>query len=148
MDGLGVNSISECISFLDERNKFVSDRSISFVLDSFLNYKLTNVILKEASIDRDKLYCDLSSEEKNILSKKLVCLSFGITSTNSFENAQSCTGGVSLLEVNDTFESKLVPGLYFTGEILDVVGDCGGYNIGFATLSGIIAGMNAGGNND
>ena len=52
-----------------------------------------------------------------------------------------CTGGVPLHEINPTtMESKLVDGLYIIGEILDVDGDCGGYNLGFAWMSGIIAG--------
>ena len=65
------------------------------------------------------------------------------------DNSQVCVGGVSLSDIDvNTFESKLVPGLYFTGEVMDVTGDCGGFNLGFAFLSGIIAGSSIGGKND
>ena len=61
--------------------------------------------------------------------------------TKSFDKAQVCTGGVQLTEINiETMESNKNKGLYIIGELLDVDGDCGGYNLGFAWLSGMIAG--------
>ena len=66
-----------------------------------------------------------------------------ITGTKSFKEAQTATGGIPLEEINPkTMESKLVKGLYLIGEILDVDGICGGYNLGFAWMSAIIAGDN------
>jgi hypothetical protein len=66
-----------------------------------------------------------------------------ISGNKSFENAQVCQGGVALSEINPrTFESRLVSGLYFAGEIMDVDGKCGGYNLQWAWTSGYIAGMN------
>ena len=59
---------------------------------------------------------------------------------NDFEKAQVCQGGVKLTEVNENFELKKVDGLYVIGELLDVDGDCGGYNLGFAFLSAIYVG--------
>ena len=67
-----------------------------------------------------------------------------VEGTNPFDKAQVCTGGVRLGEVKrDTLESKLVPGLYFAGEILDVDGICGGYNLQWAWASGCLAGKSA-----
>ena len=63
--------------------------------------------------------------------------------TNPFENAQVCAGGVSMDQVTCQLESKLIPGLYFCGEILDVDGRCGGYNLQWAWSSGYIAGKSA-----
>lgn len=61
--------------------------------------------------------------------------------TNSYSNSQVTAGGVDTVEVNNiTLESKLVPGLYFCGEVLDVDGDCGGFNLQWAWSSGYIAG--------
>ena len=58
-----------------------------------------------------------------------------------FSMSQVTIGGVSLSEINpDTLESNIVKGLYFIGEVLDVDADCGGYNLGFAWISGMIAG--------
>ena len=67
-----------------------------------------------------------------------------ITATRSFEQAQVTAGGVDTTQVSaDTMESKLIPGLYFAGEMLDVDGICGGYNLQWAWSSGAVAGMSA-----
>ena len=63
-----------------------------------------------------------------------------VTGSNSYDNAQVCAGGVPLDEVTESLESRLVPGVYFAGEILDVDGKCGGYNLQWAWCSGAIAG--------
>ena len=70
--------------------------------------------------------------------------SYEIVGSNGFEQAQVCCGGVDLQEVTEQLESKLVPNIYFAGEILDVDGRCGGYNLQWAWTSGYIAGMAAG----
>jgi len=67
-----------------------------------------------------------------------------VTGTQGWKEAQVTAGGVSLSEVDPlTLESKLVPGLFFAGEILDVTGPCGGYNLHWAWTSGFLAGMSA-----
>ena len=64
-----------------------------------------------------------------------------ITGTRSFDQAQVCAGGVSLEEIDPlTMESLKCPGLYITGELLDVDGMCGGYNLQWAWATGHIAG--------
>ena len=64
-----------------------------------------------------------------------------IVSSKSYNSAQVCTGGVDTNEIDSsTMESKKQKGLYIIGELLDVDGECGGYNLGFAFLSGIISG--------
>ena len=66
-----------------------------------------------------------------------------ITGTNTFNEAQVCAGGIPLTEINlKTMESLKVKNLYFAGEILDVNGDCGGYNLSFAWTTGMLAGKN------
>lgn len=66
-----------------------------------------------------------------------------VNGSNSYENAQVCAGGVPLAEVTDRLESIKVPGVYFAGEILDVDGRCGGYNLHWAWCSGYLAAMAA-----
>ena len=63
--------------------------------------------------------------------------------SNPYDSAQVCAGGVPLDEVTRDLESKLVPGVYFAGEILDVDGRCGGYNLHWAWCSGHVAGTAA-----
>ena len=67
-----------------------------------------------------------------------------VISANSYEQAQVCCGGVDTKEVDEnTLESIYVQGLYFAGEILDVDGMCGGYNLQWAWSSGYVAGKNS-----
>ena len=68
------------------------------------------------------------------------CFRLHITESNPYENAQVSAGGIAVTEVTEDMESKLCPGLYFAGEILDVDGRCGGYNLQWAWSSGTVAG--------
>ncbi|MCI9436789.1 MAG: aminoacetone oxidase family FAD-binding enzyme [Lachnospiraceae bacterium] len=68
-----------------------------------------------------------------------------VIGSNSYDNAQVCAGGIPLNEVTKNLESVKIPGLYFAGEILDVDGKCGGYNLQWAWCSGHIAGTAAAG---
>ena len=142
------DNIERLLRFLEKRSNITSYLSISELLDNLLNYKLTNLILKKCKISGDKLYRELSSQDKDNLCECLLKFKIKAVGTNDFTNAQTCSGGIPLKEVNENFESKLIPNLYLTGEVIDVSGDCGGYNIGFAALSGIIAGISCGGSDD
>lgn len=72
-----------------------------------------------------------------------------IETTNGFENAQVCAGGISTEEIHaDTMESRYISGLYLTGELLDVDGICGGYNLQWAWATGYLAGTSAAINNE
>ncbi len=59
-----------------------------------------------------------------------------------YDRAQAAAGGVAMKEIDDRFECHRYPGLYITGELLDVNGECGGYNLSFAVLSGLQAADN------
>ena len=71
-------------------------------------------------------------------------LKIKITNYRDYEFAQVCIGGIPISDINpDTLESKLVEHIYFAGEVLDVDGICGGYNLHFAWASGYIAALSA-----
>lgn len=132
--------------FLNERNSKVKNRTIIELLEGLINYKLVKIILKESNIKEDKYYNELSNKEKETLFNNLVKFKINIIDTNDFESAQVCSGGVSLEEINiNTMESKLVDGLFVTGELLDIDGVCGGYNLTIAWITGILAGTYIGG---
>lgn len=106
--------------------------------------KLNLVLLKEARISPDKAAGDCTIEELKCLAEKSQDLRVDITGTKGFDHAQVSAGGVDTSEVNPTtMESRLIPGLYFAGEVLDVDGMCGGYNLQWAWSSGYIAGTSA-----
>ncbi len=133
-----VNNIE---TFLNERNNKVKNRTIIELLEGLINYKLVKIILKESNINEDKYYNELSENEKEILFNNLIKFKVNIIDTNDFDSAQVCSGGVSLEEINiNTMESKLVSGLFIIGELLDIDGICGGYNLTVAWISGILAG--------
>lgn len=138
--------VDSFVQYLDYIASKVSDRKVSNILDNLLNYKLGNAILSVIGIDGDCNYWKLSSGEKRKIADAVVSFRVRISGTNGYAESQVCSGGVSLLDINcDTMESLRVSGLYVCGEVIDVNGDCGGYNLTFAFLTGILAGMNVGG---
>lgn len=135
-----VPTISDIISYLDLKNQTVKNRTIQELLDGLLNYKIVNLILKLSSLSNQDTWQQIPTEKKQILVNYLKKLSFNVTGLKGFERSQVCKGGLSLQEVSSNFESKKISGLYIVGELLDVVGDCGGYNLAFAFMTGMIAG--------
>ena len=133
------------LPFLEEKSLdilFKNNKNIPEVLERILNYKLITVLLKEAKL-KSNYYNKLDKREKNKLLNTLTNFKIKITETGSFDKAQVCSGGVPLNEINiETMESKKEKDLYLAGEILDINGDCGGYNLTFAWLSGILVGEN------
>ena len=129
---------------MDERNNKIKNRTISDLLDGILNYKLNNIILKLSKINREENWNNITNDKKQILSNNLTKFTLNITGTNSFDTSQTCTGGIPLSEINpSTMESLKTNNLFITGEILDVDGICGGYNLSFAWLTGMLAGIGA-----
>ena len=128
-------------SFLKVQNKHLNNKSISQILDQLFNYKLSNYLLKISKIDSNAKIEKLSNDELDLLCHNILNFNFKVVKDHGFENAQTTSGGVDLKEINlDTLESLKVKGLYFCGEVLDVDGACGGYNLSFAWTSGLIAG--------
>ena len=136
-----INTKEEFITWMNNRNNIVKNRTISDLLDGLLNYKLINLILKISKIDRNISWNKLSNNEKYLLGTNLTNFTLNITGTNTFEQAQTATGGIPLTEINpNTMESIYNKGLYVTGELLDIDGDCGGYNLTNAWITGMLAG--------
>lgn len=144
-----ISTISEMINLIENTNKKLNKRTISELLEGYLNYKIVNYILKQCKINNENTWEKLNKNQKQQLAQNLIEFNINIIETKDYETAQVTMGGISLQDINiNTFESKNIKNLYFTGEVLDVTGECGGYNLGFAFLSGILAGQAAGGNND
>lgn len=127
----------DLMPFMDKvsfKNKKVYDLLLGFLPNKMIDY-----ILKILDISKDVYYEDLSNDKKQELTKILKEMEFNITSYKEFDFSQVCSGGVSLREINPlTMESIFVKNLYIIGELLDVNGDCGGYNLTFAFLTGIL----------
>lgn len=121
-----------------------SSREIMTALSGIFNKKLAGVIIKECGFRPSQSCKSLSDKDIIKLADKIKNFEVEPYDTNGFDNAQVCAGGVSLDEINlDTMESLKCRGLYFAGEILDVDGICGGYNLQWAFSSGRLAGIGA-----
>jgi hypothetical protein len=134
----------EIVEFLETHWGIFGHRTVADSLIGIINKKLIPVLLKEAGIDQQlHLLCqDLSWKTKKIFYRIMKRWEFKVTDTNSFTNAQTTAGGIDTTElIEGTLESKLVPGLYLAGEVMDVDGDCGGYNLQWAWSSGYAAAM-------
>lgn len=106
-----------------------------------LNKKLAYVALKETKIEVSLTLSQLKDEQLSRLAARLKEWKIPVSEPKSFELAQVTAGGVDTKEINPaTMESKLVKGLFFAGEIVDVDGTCGGYNLQWAWSSGYTAG--------
>ncbi len=118
-----------------------SYREISSTLIGVINKKLISTILKEVGIKDIHLPCsNIDWKYTDKLINKFKQWDFNCIGTNGFPNAQVTVGGINTSEVNNlTLESKLIKDLYFCGEILDVHGDCGGFNLQWAWSSGYLA---------
>ncbi|MCC8159960.1 MAG: NAD(P)/FAD-dependent oxidoreductase [Oscillospiraceae bacterium] len=125
-------------------------RNPKIALENFFvgmfNKRVGQALLKFAGIEPLSRYAvTLSEKEISRVCGIIKKWDFNITGTMSWNNAQVTKGGVSTDEFNpSTMESRLVKNLYAAGEILDIDGDCGGYNLQWAWSSGCLAGISAG----
>lgn len=152
-DGLEKYSVSidlaPNLSFDELRKMFVSaakSRSRLKAEDCFngiFSRPIALYILKRAKISFSSQVSALTRNDFDILTKTSKYLTFKITGRSDFSSAQVTAGGVKGSEINSGFMSKKHKGLFLCGEILDVWGDCGGYNLHFAFASGIKAGTEA-----
>ena len=131
-------------AFLRTRANTRPEKSAEMFLIGLFHKKLCDLWIRLVKIPRQKTSGDLTDDEIRRLSHMIKEFRVRIIGTNSYDKAQVCCGGVDTREIDQaTLESVYVPGLYFAGEILDVDGMCGGYNLTFAWASGYAAGMAA-----
>lgn len=134
----------EFLVWMNNQNEMLKGYKLKDILEGFLNYKIVNLILKLSHTNIDAKWNEVNKD--NIID---LIMNFKVEaeSTKSYDFSQVCIGGIPLSEINTkTMESLKTRGLYLTGEILDVDGDCGGYNLSFAWMSGLIAGESVGKN--
>ena len=136
---------NELYEMLKERKKMMSHLTMENYFNGMINKKLGQFLSKMSGIEKlSKPVKDLNDSEIRKLCTVLKKYRIKILDTTGFKNAQVTAGGVLLNEVNtETLESKIVKGLYFSGEVLDVYGECGGFNLQWAWASGYIAGKNS-----
>ncbi len=131
--------------FLEERLARMGDRTVEEFFTGLLHKKLMQLFVRTAGLKGNQ---PVAGTDRGALRGVLEqCLDWEVTvtGTNGYDQAQVSAGGVSCGEVTEDLESRLAPGVYFAGEILDVDGRCGGYNLQWAWSSGYLAGTAAAG---
>jgi len=125
-------------NLLKKRLKFSNAKSVSLWLNGFINSKLALYFEKSLKIkEADKL----NPKDIVTLVHFLKNMTLHVEDTRGFKSAEVTAGGINTKEINSqTLESKLQKGLFFAGEVLDIDGDCGGYNLHWAWASGYLAG--------
>jgi len=122
-----------------KRLKSFHDMPLLKWFEGVMNHKIAKLLLDELGLDPN---ASLDSKTLNRLVHTCKRLNFEIKETKGSTSAEVMAGGVALDEIDPkTMASKKIKGLYFSGEVLDVDGDCGGYNLHFAWASGIKAGQ-------
>jgi len=140
-------TFGELEALLAERFSNNPGKTLAFSFVGFLNKQLAPVLLKEAGLELNKVASQVTAAELKKVAHILLNWRFPIIGTTSWPAAQVTAGGVNVREIDgQTMESRIVPKLYFAGEVIDIDGDCGGYNLQWAWSSGYIAGENAAGN--
>ena len=130
-------------SFWDERWGRQGAQPMERFVTGLVNKKIGLLLLKLAGIKETDRADNVSPYQRKKLTKLFRSFNVTVSGTNSFEQAQICAGGIDCREVTDTLESRIVPGVFFAGEILDIDGICGGYNLQWAWSSGTVAGQAA-----
>lgn len=129
-----------------QRQQRLAGRKMESFFTGLLHQKLGQLLLRMASVRPELPVAELSEKQLRSLASLSVRFKAECVEMNGFLQAQVVAGGVDTTEVDPcTMASRLVPGLYFAGEVLDIDGICGGYNLQWAWASGFVAGRHAAG---
>ena len=152
----GVGEWTARLNFLpDERSQQLEDElrrrcqrdlSVEELLTGMLHNRLGRVLTQAAGIHAQRRTSQLDQWEIQEVCRLIHGLEISLIETMGMDSAQVTAGGIVTAEFDkNTMESRLIPGLYACGEVLDIDGDCGGYNLQWAWSSGCLAGRSAGG---
>lgn len=142
IDFLPAFSDNELNGYIKDRSITTTDnRSLNEMLNGLLNNKLLLELIHKSGVSPDKKGKLLTDDDCKSLTRSIKHTAVSVKKPRGAEFAQVCAGGIYTKEIDvRTLESKIHPGLYFCGELLDVDGICGGYNLQWAWTSGYIAG--------
>ena len=141
MDFLPDYDKKACLDLLLERKEQFKTSEVVFLLQGILPEKLADVVLKKTGFSQKTSLAELKKSELESLINLIKGYRFSILGTRDYTFAQSTLGGIQLEDFDlEEYYSYFSPDVYATGEVLDVCGDCGGYNLYFAWLMGILVG--------
>ena len=141
MDFMEDHSEEEIVEMLKRRCESLPEKTAGELLVGMVHNRLGKMLVKYAGIDGSIMLRELSEEELLLVARAMKGFRLAVKGTEGFEQAQVTAGGIRTSEFDPaTMQSRLVPGLYACGEVLDIDGDCGGFNLQWAWSSGRLAG--------
>jgi predicted Rossmann fold flavoprotein len=136
-------SFQELLNIINRVCKINSSFSILHTLCGVIHSKIALMILKSLNINKLEPTDKINQKTIKNIVNKIINFELEVSDTKGFDYSEVSGGGVDVTQINDkTFESKLIKNLYICGELLDVIGKRGGYNLHFAWSSGYIVGNN------
>lgn len=145
LDLLPQHSPERISDLLERRQSRLPDLTAADLFTGLLHNRLGRVLVQQAGLNLNTPLRELDRTALTAAASLAKDLPFPLTEPMGMDAAQVTAGGIPLTEFDpSSMESRLVPGLYACGEVLDVDGDCGGYNLQWAWSSGHLAGRSAG----
>ena len=135
-----IETLDTMKAFLHNRITQNPDKLCDELLIGLFHKNIGQLLLKLCGIQGTMHVTELDHAMLEKLAEKMKHLAVPICAANSFEQAQTCSGGLKTKELDETLEVKKIKGFYVTGEIIDIDGVCGGYNLQWAWSSGMVAG--------
>lgn len=129
---------NELVSMIKDAVATRKHQSVSESLSGIFNKKLVMMICKDIGIEGNSSASDVNDDICQKLARQMKSLRYNITGYKGNDYAQVCQGGVDVSELNGNLESVNNPGIFFAGEITDIDGRCGGYNLQWAWSSGAV----------
>ncbi len=134
---------NEVLGMIETLFKTLPNEKAVQLLTGIISNKLAPILLDVCKIDKECKAKDINAKQIRVIVNMLINWRVKVTDTQGFKHAEASGGGVRVDEVdNKTYESKKCKGLYLAGEVLDIVGNRGGYNLHFAWASGYMVGKN------
>ena len=131
----------EVMAWLERQRQVLSRQEAGALLTGGVHPRLGRMLCKAAGISGGQPVSELTDRQLEALCRQVREFTLPITGTCGFDQAQVTAGGLRTGEFDPrTMESRLVPGFYACGEVLDIDGDCGGFNLQWAWASGRLAG--------
>lgn len=140
LDFLPNVSMQNLIKMLENRRNLLKNYQICDFLTGFFIKQLNFELIKKLKFNTENNVSSLS--QKDLINLATLIKNYKVSTSGFLSNNQVCSGGVSLNSLDNTLQAKTNKGLYFIGEVVDVDGVCGGYNLQWAWTSGKIVGEN------
>ena len=141
LDLLRSYSARDVLALLEQRRKAAPHLTAEDLLTGALHNRLGKTIIRYVNLKADLPVPDLTRDDLRRIARACKGFTLPVRGTEGFAGAQVTAGGIRCAEFDpETLQSRLVPGLYACGEVLDIDGDCGGFNLQWAWSSGRLAG--------